>query len=90
MKTTPEPDSNERGANPSQEHLDALKALEIDKAAAIRREQLERDQRQAAENERDRLKLRSKNGCCPCCKRNFQNLQRHMRTKHPEFAVTPA
>lgn len=23
-------------------------------------------------------------GICPCCKRTFQNLQRHMAAKHPE------
>jgi hypothetical protein len=25
------------------------------------------------------------NGVCPCCKRSFQNLMRHMQTKHPSF-----
>lgn len=25
------------------------------------------------------------NGTCPCCKRTFQNLKRHMETKHPEL-----
>lgn len=24
-------------------------------------------------------------GVCPCCNRTFQNLQRHMKCKHPEF-----
>ncbi len=28
---------------------------------------------------------RIKNGVCPCCKRSFVALQRHMKTKHPEF-----
>lgn len=28
---------------------------------------------------------RVKNGVCPCCNRTFQNLMRHMATKHPEF-----
>lgn len=23
--------------------------------------------------------------CCPCCRRNFQNLQRHMKTQHPGY-----
>lgn len=26
------------------------------------------------------------NGTCPCCKRHFKNLSRHMKTKHPEHA----
>lgn len=25
------------------------------------------------------------NGVCPCCKRSFANLRRHMGTKHPDF-----
>ena len=31
------------------------------------------------------IKTRVANGICPCCNRTFQNLQRHMHTKHPEF-----
>ena len=27
---------------------------------------------------------RVKKGVCPCCKRSFTNLRRHMETKHPE------
>lgn len=35
--------------------------------------------------ERAERKLRRVNrGVCPCCKRSFQNLARHMATKHPE------
>jgi hypothetical protein len=25
------------------------------------------------------------NGVCPCCKRHFTNVERHMASKHPEF-----
>jgi hypothetical protein len=28
---------------------------------------------------------RVKNGVCPCCNRSFQNLARHMESKHPEY-----
>ena len=28
---------------------------------------------------------RVKAGVCPCCNRSFQNLHRHMETKHPDF-----
>lgn len=31
------------------------------------------------------IKNRIGNGVCPCCKRSFQNLKRHMCTKHPDF-----
>lgn len=33
-------------------------------------------------NEKERLLNRIKNGVCPCCKRTFQNLKRHMAVKH--------
>jgi hypothetical protein len=35
-----------------------------------------------------RNKTRIAHGVCPCCTRSFANLQRHMATKHPEFAET--
>lgn len=34
-----------------------------------------------------RIKNRVKNGVCPCCHRHFENLERHMQGKHPEFAT---
>lgn len=33
-----------------------------------------------------KLKKRTACGVCPCCKRQFQNLRRHMKTKHPKYA----
>lgn len=30
-----------------------------------------------------RLEKRVRRGVCPCCSRTFQNLARHMATKHP-------
>lgn len=33
-----------------------------------------------------RTKNRVSKGVCPCCKRHFLQLQRHMRSKHPEYA----
>jgi hypothetical protein len=32
-----------------------------------------------------KTKNRIANGVCPCCKRQFTNLQRHMETKHPKW-----
>ena len=34
-----------------------------------------------------RAKNRIANGVCPCCKRTFKNVQRHMKSKHPEYAA---
>lgn len=33
-----------------------------------------------------KLKKRASAGVCPCCNRTFQNVARHMATKHPDFA----
>jgi len=36
---------------------------------------------------KQRKKLaRVANGVCPCCNRSFQNLARHMETRHPDYA----
>lgn len=34
-----------------------------------------------------RMKNRVANGVCPCCNRTFNNLQRHMATKHAGFVT---
>lgn len=56
----------------------------------------ERDQRQAAERSAraykgrvTRLKNRAAAGVCPCCTRHFENLERHMTAKHPDFTESP-
>lgn len=38
----------------------------------------------AFKGEVTKIKKRVHNGVCPCCNRSFQNLKRHMATKHPE------
>lgn len=32
-----------------------------------------------------RTERRIANGVCPCCHRSFQNVARHMKTKHPDY-----
>src|SRR5215472_732280 len=32
-----------------------------------------------------KIKNRIQNGVCPACQRSFQNLRRHMQTKHPQL-----
>lgn len=39
----------------------------------------------AARAETARIKKRVGAGTCPCCKRTFANMARHMKTKHPEI-----
>lgn len=33
-----------------------------------------------------KTKKRIGKGTCPCCKRHFSNVERHMATQHPEYA----
>jgi len=39
----------------------------------------------AARSKLEQQLKRVKSGVCPCCKRSFAQLQRHMKTKHPGF-----
>ena len=57
-----------------------------------RREREVADERRhtaAARGQLTKIKNRVAHGVCPCCKRTFQQLARHMRTKHPEYAAPP-
>jgi hypothetical protein len=44
------------------------------------------DQRKAAERRAAAARKRVGNGVCPCCHRTFQQLSRHMKAKHPDYA----
>ena len=53
----------------------------------------QRDRKEAAQRQASAFKgvvTRTKNriagGACPCCNRTFQNLARHMATKHSDYA----
>lgn len=45
------------------------------------------DKFQSERKDKEKLKTRIKNGVCPCCRRNFVNVNRHMKTKHPEYLI---
>lgn len=65
------------------------------------REQLEAEKNKTARRETEIIQLQGQltktgrklrkiekrvaHGVCPCCNRTFQDLQNHMKTKHPEF-----
>ena len=55
--------------------------------ATAERSARERTQRQlrAVKGSATRLRNRVKHGVCPCCRRSFGNLRRHMSTQHPDF-----
>jgi hypothetical protein len=41
----------------------------------------------ATRGQMTKLKKRVHAGVCPCCQRSFQNVARHMKTKHPDYEV---
>lgn len=49
--------------------------------------EVEKRRTAAARGQVTKIKNRVGNGVCPCCNRTFQNLQRHMHTKHPGYAT---
>lgn len=72
----------ERRAREADERAARL-AAQLDQAEAGRRAQKARATR--FKNERDRDRKRVAHGVCPCCKRSFKNLRRHMEGQHPDF-----
>jgi hypothetical protein len=72
-----------------QEELEAEK-----RRTQLEREAKERERARAETMQRSNAALRGQvtkikhrvgNGVCPCCRRTFQNLMRHMKTKHPTY-----
>lgn len=55
--------------------------------AETRRQQRDHAQHQARtlKGVVTKIKKRVGNGVCPCCKRTFQSLGRHIKMKHPEY-----
>lgn len=61
---------------------------EKDDEIARQRDMRETAERQAsaARGQVTKIKNRVGRGVCPCCNRTFENLARHMASKHAEFA----
>lgn len=68
------------GKTDAEKLREELAAEKLRTQAALSRENTERAAREKAER---KLKRVSK-GTCPCCRRSFANVRRHMLTKHPE------
>lgn len=58
--------------------------------AAERKAEHERRVAAAHKGWNTRIRNRIANGVCPCCNRSFVNVQRHMQTQHPDFAIPDA
>jgi hypothetical protein len=59
-------------------------------AASRDREEHRTRQLRATRGVVTRTKRRVGNGVCPCCNRSFVELQRHMHSKHPDYAKAAA
>ena len=44
----------------------------------------------ATKGQLTKTKKRVAKGVCPCCKRHFTNVERHMASQHPEYAPEAA
>ena len=69
--------------NEAEKLREALHSAELETtrlAQQVKKAQIEKD---AAEKETARLKMRAVAGLCPCCNRTFLQLARHMKSKHP-------
>jgi hypothetical protein len=49
----------------------------------------ERRSKAAVKGQLTKVKNRVGHGVCPCCNRSFENLKRHMTSKHPEVVANP-
>lgn len=54
-------------------------------ASAELRADRERDRANGYKGVMRKTQKRVANGVCPCCNRSFENLRRHMETKHPDY-----
>lgn len=81
------PNGHSRGYKEGRQEREAIRrerdqlkqrVAQLDDAVAA-----ERRAREAAETQLRTAKRRQAAGVCPCCNRTFQNVQRHMKSKHP-------
>jgi hypothetical protein len=81
-------------AKSTQQKLEEVEArLHRERQSADARIRAARDQADAAERSarslrgaNTKLRKRVAAGVCPCCRRSFQNVARHMAGQHPDFA----
>jgi hypothetical protein len=73
-------------------HVQAFVQSEAQRLRALLDQANRRNTELAAEctrvtREKQRIEQRIAAGVCPCCNRTFQNLARHIASKHKEFAA---
>jgi len=63
-----------------------LRRSELETEQAEKELKATRRSRTALKSEITKTKNRIAQGACPCCNRHFMNIQRHMKSKHPDYA----
>lgn len=53
---------------------------------AVKDAELSRERAEKLARKLKRTTNRIAKGVCPCCNRSFENLQRHMHSKHPDYS----
>lgn len=53
-----------------------------------RESEMQKRSRAAAKGQLTKIKNRIAKGVCPCCNRSFEDVARHMASKHPDYAGT--
>lgn len=73
----------------TQRNLTAEKCVTVNLRTSLQATQVERGRqarlKREAQHKLKRVCIRIHNGVCPCCKRSFSDLRRHMASKHPTF-----
>jgi hypothetical protein len=67
--------------------LQQVKDLEVDKKFYKEEAEYKARQLSATKGVLTRTKNRIAKGICPCCKRSFVQLQKHMEGQHPEYLM---
>jgi hypothetical protein len=75
-------------AGPSEVEKQKKRAVAAEARAQAIADQLQSEQRShsATKGQLTKTKKRIGNGVCPCCNRHFTNVERHMASKHPDYA----
>ncbi len=73
------------GKSDAQEAREELERVRSQLEAESGRAALLEREAEEAKRAHGRRRARIKNGVCPCCNRQFQNLLSHMRSNHPDF-----
>jgi hypothetical protein len=63
-----------------------VEAREADIRFEQRRLENERRAHSATKGQLTKTKKRVANGVCPCCTRHFVNVERHIKSQHPDYA----